>query len=228
MKKALLFGLILFFPVFAMAQTVENLGVDSAQQNLVEVSVSKFEDAAFWGSAMSPDQGYVTIRRFEGSPLGKKPIEGEVSSNIEESDKYVLGAKVEFIKRGDNILTLSPVKPLPIEGITKSISVWVVGRNYNHILKAIISDYFGQKRIVTFGKLNFMGWNQMTAVIPPGIVQEEYHFTSLRGLKLFGFIIEFDMMESFGTYYIYFDDMRAVTDLFAEEYRDADDMVDGW
>ncbi len=228
MKKVLLFVLILFLPVFVMAQAVENLGVDSAQQKLVEVSITKFEDVAYWDYAMSQDQGYVTIRRFEGSPIEKEPIEGEVSSNIEESDKYVLGTKVEFIKRGDNILTIFPVKPLPIEGITKSISVWVVGRNYNHVLKAIIYDYFGQKRYITIGKLNFMGWKQLTAIIPPTIIQEEYHFTSLRGIKFIGFRIEFDMMESFGTYYIYFDGMRAVTDLFAEEYRDMDDMVDGW
>jgi hypothetical protein len=35
-------------------------------------------------------------------------------------------------------------------------------------------------------------------------------------------------MEAFGSYYIYFDDLRAVTDLFAENNRDADDMTDGW
>jgi hypothetical protein len=35
-------------------------------------------------------------------------------------------------------------------------------------------------------------------------------------------------MESYGTYYVYFDGLRAVTDLFAETYRDLDDMTDGW
>jgi len=27
---------------------------------------------------------------------------------------------------------------------------------------------------------------------------------------------------------VYFDGLRAVTDLFAETYRDLDDMTDGW
>jgi hypothetical protein len=36
------------------------------------------------------------------------------------------------------------------------------------------------------------------------------------------------MMESYGSYYVYFDDLRATTDLFAESYRDKDDMPDGW
>ena len=225
-------GLILLFPAFLCSQTNETkpeaIGVDSAQQKLVEVSVTKFEDVAFWGSTMPLDQGLVQIRRFKGSPAGKKPIPGEQDSKVKETDEYVLGAKIEFFKRGDNTAFIYPVKPLPIEGITKTISLWAVGRNYNHILKLVVLDYFGQKRELTVGKLNFMGWKQMTAAVPPNIIQDEYHFTALRGLKVVGILIEFDMMESYGTYYIYLDDIRAVTDLFAEEYRDADDMADGW
>jgi len=68
----------------------------------------------------------------------------------------------------------------------------------------------------------------MTAAIPPRIVQDEFHYAVDRGVKIVGFKIEFDLLESYGTYYTYFDDLRAVTDLFAETYRDADDMTDGW
>ena len=234
MKKIIIvIGLALLFPVLLIAQVTEgikaeNIGSDSAQQKLVEISVTKFEDAAFWSSSMALDQGIVKARRFEGSPADKKPIEGEKKPNIQEADKFVLGAKVQFYKRGKNEFALFPVKPLPIEGLTKTISVWVVGRNYNHVLKAVIADYFGQRRELTMGKLNFMGWKRLTVAVSPRIIQDEYHFTSKRGLKFLGFKVEFDMMESFGTYYIYFDDLRATTDLFAEEYRDTDDMADGW
>jgi hypothetical protein len=48
------------------------------------------------------------------------------------------------------------------------------------------------------------------------------------GIKVVGFRIECDPIESFGTYYVYFDDLRAVTDLFAEDLRDPDDMSDSW
>jgi hypothetical protein len=37
-----------------------------------------------------------------------------------------------------------------------------------------------------------------------------------------------DPTEAFGSYYVYFDDLRAVTDLFAEDSRDEDDMADAW
>jgi len=233
MKKTLLIWLvILFLPALVTAQTTgvkaESLGVDAAQQKLVEISVTKFEDAAFWRSAMPLDMGIAMNRRFEGSPAEKQPLEGETASKIQEQDRYVLGAKVNFFRRGVNHVSIVPVRPLPVAGITKTLSVWVVGRNYNHILKAVILDYFGQKREITVGRLNFMGWKQLTVAIPPGIIQDEYHFSSERGIKFVGFRIEFDMMESFGSYYIYFDDLRATTDLFAEEFRDSDDMTDGW
>jgi hypothetical protein len=35
-------------------------------------------------------------------------------------------------------------------------------------------------------------------------------------------------MDSYGSYYVYFDDLRAVTDLYAENSRDADDPHDDW
>jgi hypothetical protein len=120
------------------------------------------------------------------------------------------------------------VNPIPIEGITKTISVWAVGRNYNHVLKVMLEDYFGRHMELTLGKLNFMGWKKMTVAVPPDIVQSEYHFTYKSGLRVLGFRVEGDPMESYGTYYLYLDDLRAVTDLFAESYRDTDDMVDGW
>jgi hypothetical protein len=234
MKRILLAGVLaLFVPLLLLAQSTEGIradriGKDQAQQELVEVSVSKFEDVAYWASSMPLDLGFVQIRRFEGAPQDKTPIQGEVESKIAEADRYVLGGKVQFFHRNAGSVAVFPVKPIPVEGITKTVSVWVVGRNFNHTLKVIVADYFNQPREITMGKLNFMGWKQLTAAIPPRITQDEFHFASQRGIKVIGFKVEFDLMESYGSYYFYFDDLRAVTDLFAESYRDADDMPDGW
>jgi len=204
------------------------IGVDSAQQKLKEISISRFEDPGFWTSFMMIDQGVVTLRRFPGGPADKKPISGESASDVMEQDRYVLGAKVSFYRRGVNSFAVMPVRPLPIEGITKTISLWVVGRNYNHVLKIILSDYFGNRAEVVVGKLNFSGWKKMTVAIPSSIVQRDYHYTNLNGIKVVGFVVDCDPAETYGTYYIYFDDLRAETDLFAEESRDVDDMMDTW
>jgi hypothetical protein len=126
-------------------------------------------------------------------------------------------------------------RPIPIEGITKTISVWVVGRNYNHKMKIILQDFFGNRFELPLGTLNFQGWKKLSVAIPPqnpdgasGIVQRNYHYNSHMGIKILGFKIECDPMEAYGSYYVYLDDLRAVTDLFAEDNRDPDDMNDAW
>jgi len=228
MKRTILTLIILCLGALLAVSQAQNSTSDTAQQMLVEVSINKVEDVAYWTSDMSSDQGLVSIRRFQGAPREKEPLNNENAVSAQEQDQFVLGAKVQFLRRADSSFAIYPVRPLPIEGLTKTLSVWVVGRNYNHMLKAVIEDYFGRRQELTLGKLNFMGWKKLTVAIPPSIVQDEYHFTVKRGIKFVGFRIDADLKEAYGTYYIYFDDLRAVTDLFEEYYRDADDMPDSW
>lgn len=177
---------------------------------------------------MPRDQGFVLTRRLVGSPVDKEPIEDEQEIGLEEDDKYVLGVKVHYDKRGVNSFAVLPVKPLPIAGIAKTMSVWVAGRNNNHMLSMMILDYFGNPKELTIGKLNFSGWKKLTVAIPPNIVQKDYHYTNINGIKFAGFRVDCDPADTYGSYYVYFDDLRAVSDLFTEESRDVDDMADGW
>ena len=238
MKKRLTIALlalvgVLCIPAFAQnvvagAPNPGEIGKYQAQQLLKEVSIDKFEDAAFWETAMPLDMGVISGKRLAGSPAGKQPVPGEVSNGIKEEDKYVLGVKVSFFHRGDSFFAIHPQNPLAIEGIVKTISVWVVGRNFNHTLKVLFDDYNGQAKQLTIGTLNFVGWKKMTVAIPPSILQSEYHFAYRSGLKITGFEVDTDPLDSYGTYYLYLDDLRAVTDLFGESKRDSDDMSDGW
>ncbi|MDR0473997.1 MAG: flagellar filament outer layer protein FlaA [Treponema sp.] len=217
-----------------IGQTDPNMiGIDEAQQSLKEVSVDRFEKEGFWASSMSSDTGYIRSRLFTGGPFGKQPIPDEEGMNI--ADNFVLGARIDFLRRGHTSFVLYPIRPIPIEGITKTVSVWVAGRNYNHELKLMIEDFFGRPFELYMGKLNFQGWKKLTVAIPPqaedgknGIVQRNYHYNNLLGIKITGFRVEVDPWEAYGSYYLYFDDLRAVTDLFAEDKRDPDDMIDSW
>jgi hypothetical protein len=202
------------------------IGVDKAQQELKEISISKFEDDGFWAGSMMRDDGYITLRRFEGFPADKKPLEGETAAQIAENDKYVLGAKIEHLHRAVTSFSVYPTQPLPIPGITKTISVWVVGRNVKHQLYVILDDQFGNRAKVPLGDLAFTGWKKLTAAIPPNIKQTDPRYPSKTGIAIRSFVVETDPNETYGSYYIYFDDLRAVTDLFSENNRDADDMVD--
>jgi hypothetical protein len=228
-----LLALALCAPAFAQnvvagEPTPSEIGKDQAQQLLKEVSIEKFEDAAYWYGSMPLDMGVATVKRLSGSPAAKQPIADETALGIKEDDKYVLGTKVSFFRRGASYFSVHPMNPIQVEGIVKTLSIWVAGRNYNHTLKIEFQDYRGQAQSLTVGTLNFIGWKKMTVAIPPSILQTEYHYSARSGLKITGLEIECDPMEAYGTYYVYFDDMRAVTDLFGESKRDSDDMSDDW
>ena len=241
MKRVLIIALIFSVTAGVFAQrevevgspNPEMLGTDAAQLYLKEVVVDRFEMEGYWRASMSPDDGYVISRLFAGSPAGKENPADEEGMNI--PDINVLGARVDFLHRGYSKMTITPIRPIPIEGITKTVSIWVAGRNYNHELKLLVEDFFGRPFELSMGKLNFSGWKKLTVAIPPqsedgfkGIVQRNFNYNNLMGLKITGFRIDFNPWEAFGSYYVYFDDLRAVTDLFAESSRDPDDMPDGW
>nr|WP_303935224.1 flagellar filament outer layer protein FlaA [Treponema denticola] len=208
------------------------IGVESAEQRLKEVSVDKFENEGSWVCSMSSDEGVIQGRLFDGAPKQKKAIPDEENLNLPDSKVY--GTKVSFYRRGYNSFEVRAVKPIPVEGITKTVSVWVVGRSYPHVLKLILEDYMGQRFELYVGKLNHAGWKLMTVAVPPqnaagtGIVQKDYHYGTSMGLKIVGFRIECNPWEAYGNYYIYFDDLRVVSDLYEVDMRDQDDMSDNW
>jgi uncharacterized protein YbjQ (UPF0145 family) len=239
MKRILLIFFALIGADFLFAQ--DGVGAPAAadtaagvpQQSLSEVSIDKFEMEGFWRSDISTDAGFTVSRLFEGGPSNKTPIAGEADLNI--PDNKVLGTKVDFLRRGHTSIYVLATRPIPIEGLVKTISVWVAGRNYNHRLTLLIQDFYGRNFEIYMGRLNFQGWKNMTAVVPPqqelgmnGIVQQNFHYSNISGIKVSGFRIDCDPMEAVGTYFVYFDDLRAVTDLFTEDLRDPDDPMDDW
>ncbi len=206
----------------------EQIGKLTAQQKLKEISVSKMEDTGLWYGIIPADHGFMSLRTFFGGSNNKEVIEDEQQFGLGEKDERVVGAKIEFYHRGAITFSLKPTRPLPIEGITKTISVWVAGRNTEHKLELTLADQFGNHAVIPMGKLNFSGWKKLTVTVPVSLKQRDYHYNDRMGVSITGFNIVCNVAETYGKYYIYFDDIRAVTDLFAEESRDSDDMIDAW
>ena len=206
------------------------IGADSAKQALREVSVDLYEREGSWNARISSDNGVVTARLFDGSPAAKEPM----AENEGVTDERVLGVKVEFFRRGINSFYVTAARPIPIEGITKTVSVWVTGRNQGHELYLLVQDYFGNNFEIYMGTLAFSGWKKMTAAIPPspdgerGIVQQSAYYGERPGLRIIGFRVDCDPLLARGSYYLYFDDLRAVTDLYDMENRNEDDMIENW
>ncbi len=206
------------------------IGADSAKQALREVSVDLFEREGSWNSHISTDNGVINARLFDGSPAAKEPL----AENEGVTDERVLGVKVEFFRRGVNSFYVRAARPIPIEGITKTVSVWVAGRNQGHSMYLLVQDYFGSNFEVYMGSLAFSGWRKMTVAIPPspdgerGIVQQSAYHGERPGLRIVGFRVDCDPLLARGSYYLYLDDLRAVTDLYDMENRNEDDMIDNW
>ena len=209
-----------------------NIGNDSARQALREVSVDRFEREGSWNVHISSDYGVIAGRLFEGSPLAKEPLND--AANQEMEDTKVLGVKVEFFRRGVNQFFITAARPIAIEGVTKTVSVWACGRNMGHQLWLLVQDYNGHNFEIWMGSLEFSGWKKITAAIPPspdsehGIVQSSVYHGDKPGLRIVGFRVDCNPMEAKGSFYMYLDDLRAVTDLYDMENRDADDMNDAW
>lgn len=210
----------------------ETVGNESAMQALHEISIDKFEREGSWGVHMSPDYGVISSRLFEGSPAMKDPLPEDEGK--EDEDTQVLGVKVEFFKRGVNSFYITSQRPLPIEGITKEISLWVCGRNMGHRMYVLLEDYFGRNYELYMGSLGFSGWKKLKCPVPAspdsehGIVQHSPYYGDKPGLRIIGFRVDCDPMLSRGSYYMYLDDLRCVTDVYDLVNRDEDDMMDDW
>ena len=237
MKKFLLSVLVAAAAcaVFAQNSLVEEpnpetVGNDSAMQALREVSLDKFERDGSWFVHMSPDYGVISARNFKGSPAMKEPLKGEE----EVEDTQVLGVKVEFFRRGVNSFYVNAQRPIAIEGVAKTVSVWVCGRNQGHDMFLLVEDYFGRNYELYMGNLGFSGWKKLTCVVPPspdsehGIVQRSAYYGNKPGLRVIGFRVDCNPILARGTYYMYLDDLRCVTDLYDLENQDIDDMSDAW
>ena len=208
------------------------IGADSARQGLREVSIDRMEREGSWNVHISADCGIITGRLFDGSPLAKEPLDDADGQEVEDSK--VFGAKVEFYRRGVNSFYITCARPIPIEGITKTISLWVCGRNIAHDLWLLVQDYNGNDFELYVGNLEFAGWKKMTVAIPPstdgvhGIIQQSIYWGDRPGLRVRGFRVDCSPIDAQGSYYIYIDDIRAVTDLYDMENRSEDDMMDDW
>ncbi|MGA2141584.1 MAG: flagellar filament outer layer protein FlaA [Brevinematales bacterium] len=181
--------------------------------------IEDFEEAGEWSAFMPRDFGIATAMRREGGP----------KDLVSDKNKYVLGIKVEFMKRDWSWVSIIPARPIKIKGITKTVSIWVVGRNFKHTLFLVLKDYLENTKFLRADKMIWVGWKQVNINIPDTIDQENYKVSEERGITFIGFRIEFDPDDQLGRpFYTYFDYMTADTDLFSEKNQNPDDMIDNW
>lgn len=143
---------------------------------------------------MSSDDGIATVRSF---PFAQG---------------RALGLKVEFLRRSESSVLLSPPRPILVEPRCALISLRVFARNVPHRLSIIVVDYYGQAYELPLGRLDYTGWKRLQAYVPLGVKQDDRHFAQAPGLRIAGLKIDFDPEEAYGSFYAYFDDIEATID----------------
>jgi TonB family protein len=173
--------------------------IESGIPVIQDVAVDKFDRPGSWRASISPDEGVLRSRIFEP-----------------ESGRVAFGVRVAFTKRGPNPIFVSPVKPIFVSGIVKSVSVQILGRSFDHALTLVLSDFNGTIHELYVGRLDHAGWKTLSVSLSPpsadgkrGIIQRDAHCTRPSGISILGFRIDCDPLEAYGTFYTYFADLRA-------------------
>lgn len=219
--------LILTVAFLLFAQDAANNGAQDANGNnfvteaITNFLIDDFEFANTWQAAMPRDYGIINIIRREGGPA-------DVVADGADSNKYILGARVEYFQTGYPWFSVTPPRPVNIPGYTKELSVWVAGRNHNNKMSFYIYDVYGQLQKVGNEPLNFMGWKNITVQVPATIAQETFRGQGTQGISFMGIHVDVDPRDSYGKYYIYFDNLMAKTDTYMDTYKEKDDPLDIW
>jgi len=206
-------------------------GSDDNKGDLFErIILENFEEAEDWRAKSTTPIGETKVLKMvqrgiikdvfdeKSLPLVKdggkfKPVaEKDQLDRNKKNENHVLGVKTYFHNRGFDRVEVSPPNEYIIKGKVRQVSVWVLGRKYNHVLYAKFRDYKGQLHNVKLGKLDFFGWRKLTATVPGYIPQSNRHSLQDKNLHFVSLYVTSDTHEIGGNFYIYLDDLEVFTD----------------
>ena len=159
-------------------------------------------------------------------------------NNKGKLDLKSLGVHGKFDRRGYNWVDVYPAvvgsggdgedpEPfeIPIPGRIRYLDVWVWGSNLNYYMEAYFRDHQGVVYALPMGNLAHQGWKNMRAQIPTSIPQAKRVLPRFAGLTFVKFRIWTTPMERVDNFYVYFNQMKVLTDVFESLY-DGEELAD--
>jgi len=189
-----------------------------------------------------PDPKSCNVGYFEAKPLG-------IPQELESKQKWSLGVKAQYIRKGYNWIEIYPVKvsnstilssgkpdanldgslsPVNLVGVVKSLDLWVWGGNYKYWMEFYLQDYKGFLHRLPAGDVGYIGWKNLRTKIPDYIPQAEYHVPFLKSIRLEMIKLWAYPEERVDQFYTYFDYLQVQTDVYVERFNGDDLANNRW
>jgi hypothetical protein len=156
-------------------------------------------------------------------------------ANREGLDLKSLGIRGRFDRRGYNWIDIYPVAAdggedagpteIPLPGRVQYVDLWAWGSNLNYYVEVFVRDYQGMIHVLNAGDLGYQGWKNLRAYVPSSIPQSKRVLPRLASLRFVKFRIWTRPMEPVNDFYVYFDQLKILTDTFESIY-DGDELAD--
>lgn len=145
-----------------------------------------------------------------------------------------LGVHGRFDRRGYNWIDLYPVAAddpdggpveIPIPGKVHTIDCWVWGANLRYYIEIYLRDFRGVIHTLRLGDISYVGWRNLSVTVPTNIVQSRRTIPAHQGLTFVKFRIWTQPVERVDDFYIYFKQLKILTDMF-DPLFDGNDLAD--
>ncbi len=145
-----------------------------------------------------------------------------------------LGINGRFDRQGYNWIDIYPTLAdnpdagpveISIPGKVNNFDMWVWGSNFNYYVEIYLRDYRGVVHSLKLGDLGYAGWRNLRVNVPSVLVQLQTRKTlpSYAGLYFVKFRIWTQPTERVDNFYVYFKQLKVLTDMFNELF-DGNDL----
>ena len=206
---------------------------DSATENLESRILESFDPEDRTTDWLVLGSKFVT-EGFPKQTYTKSWPEAVFGSNKDDKDLQVLGINVKWDRKGYNNIEIIPVKedadgntvpnPLSIPGRAKKLDLWVWCSDFDYYFEIHVRDTNGVVHVLNMCGLARIGWNNFYTDIPGYIAQTGNYVPFLKSLELVKIVIWTKPTENVSNYFVYFDQIKVLTDTFITRF-DGDDLA---